>query len=47
MLYNKQKKTSKKKRSYEYLHTHASSEQVNRRKKKGRVMLSGKPKAVN
>ncbi|GAA4885232.1 hypothetical protein GCM10023311_04820 [Flaviramulus aquimarinus] len=43
MLYNK-KKEHKKKRSYDYLHVHASSEQVHRLQKKGRTMLSGKPK---
>lgn len=43
MLYNK--KTEKpKRRSYEYLHIHTSSEQVHRLHKEGRVMLNGTPK---
>ena len=39
MLYNK-KKGAKKRRSYDYLHVHASSEQVHRLQKVGRVMLN-------
>ena len=40
MLYDKDVK----KRSYEHLRTHTSSEQVHRLQRKGKVTLSGKPK---
>ncbi len=40
MLYNK----SVKKRSYDYLRRHTSSEQVHRLQRVGKVTLSGKPK---
>ena len=43
MLYNKEKEVPKK-RSYEYLHIHVSSEQVHRLHKEGRVMINGTPK---
>ncbi|WP_298533355.1 hypothetical protein [uncultured Algibacter sp.] len=43
MLYNKGKGV-RRKRSYDYLHVHASSEQVHRLQKNGRVMLNGTPK---
>ncbi|MFV0540799.1 MAG: hypothetical protein ACK5MZ_06125 [Aestuariibaculum sp.] len=44
MLYIKDKKQKKQKRSYEHLHIHTSSEQVHRIKKVGKVFLNGKPK---
>ncbi|MFV0565572.1 MAG: hypothetical protein ACK5NB_07055 [Flavobacteriaceae bacterium] len=44
MLYTKNKKNAKKKRSYEHLHVHASSEQIHRLKSVGKVFLNGKPK---
>ena len=44
MLYYKKKEEEPKRRSYEYLHIHASSEQVHRLHKQGRVMLNGTPK---
>lgn len=40
MLYNKKIK----KRSYNYLRKHTSSEQVHRLQKKGKTTLNGKPK---
>lgn len=43
MLYNKDKKTAKK-RSYDYLHAHDVTDNAKRRRKKGRIMLNGKPK---
>lgn len=43
MLYSKDKATQKK-RSYEHLHVHTSSEQVHRLHRHGRVMLNGTPK---
>lgn len=43
MLYSKEK-TGFKKRSYEYLHTHTSTEQMHRLRTVGRVMLNGTPK---
>ena len=33
-----------KRRSYQHLHKHTSSEQVHRLQRKGKVTLSGKPK---
>ena len=43
MLYTKERKTTKK-RSYDYLHAALISEKLNKRRQKGRVSLSGKPK---
>jgi hypothetical protein len=43
MLYNKNKK-DRKKRSYDYLHIHDVTDNAKKRRKKGRTMLSGKPK---
>jgi hypothetical protein len=43
MLYNKDKAHCKK-RSYNYLHVHTSSEQAHRLRSVGRVMLNGTPK---
>jgi hypothetical protein len=43
MLYNKEKGAPKK-RSYEYLHVHATSEQVHRLHQNGRNMINGTPK---
>jgi hypothetical protein len=42
MLYKKN--GGPRRRSYDYLHIHASSEQVHRLQKVGRVMLNGTPK---
>lgn len=44
MLYTKERKTGKK-RSYDYLHAALTSEKLKKRREKGRVSLSGKPKA--
>ncbi len=44
MLYKKNKKSAKKRRSYEYLHTHTTSEQAHRLKSVGKIFLNGKPK---
>ena len=43
MLYNK-KKRSEEKRSYEYLSKHDITGKAKKRRKKGKVMLSGKQK---
>jgi len=43
MLYTKEKKTEKK-RSYDYLYPTVTSEQLKKRREKGRISLSGKPK---
>ncbi len=45
MLYIKDKKETKKRRSYDYLHTNVTGEEVHRKVKiEGRVLLNGKPK---
>lgn len=43
MLYSKEK-TGFKKRSYEYLHNHSSTEETPKRRFSGRTMLNGTPK---
>ena len=43
MLYNK-KKRSAQKRSYDYLRAHDITGKAKKRRKTGKVMLSGKPK---
>lgn len=43
MLYVKEKSKTKR-RSYDYLHIHDVSEKAKKRRKVGRVTLSGKPK---
>ncbi len=44
MLYIKNRKKAKKRRSYEHLYTHTTSEQAHRIKSVGKVFLNGKPK---
>ncbi|WP_298497942.1 hypothetical protein [uncultured Algibacter sp.] len=44
MLYSKEKRKEKK-RSYDYLHNHDITGKAKKRRKKGRITLSGKPKA--
>ncbi|WP_187269392.1 hypothetical protein [Algibacter pacificus] len=43
MLYKKEK-TERPRRSYDYLHIHEVAEKAKKRRKVGRVTLSGKPK---
>ena len=44
MLYKKDK-TEETRRSYDYLHIHDVTDKAKKRRKKGRVTLSGKQKA--